>query len=399
MGTPAPQTTPLTAADLEACLTGSGSMLPALAYTDDAVLRWEQGHFFESGWVCLGRADGLAEPGQRRAVQVGSDGVLLVRGRDGALRGFANACRHRGHELLPCGSSASGSFLRCPYHAWVYDTTGQLYGVPPTHAADVPGKEPLGLIPFAVTEWHGFVFVNTSGDAPPIEQYLGGLEEVVAPYGLESLKVAETHEYELATNWKLIVENYHECFHCDQIHPELCQVSDPDSGTHVVGNGLWLGGTMWLNEGAETMSLDGRSGGVMIPGVPEARRRDIVYIHVFPNLLVSLHPDYVMTHRMVALAPDRTAVECQWLFPAEAFDRPGFDPAYAADFWDLTNRQDWGACESVQRGLTTRGFRPGPLSTSTEYVVKSFVDMTARGYLAGSLPVPEPVPETTISTA
>jgi glycine betaine catabolism A len=156
---------------------------------------------------------------------------------------------------------------------------------------------------------------------------------------------------------------------------------------------------MWLNEGAETMSLDGRSGGVMIPSVPEARRRDIVYLHLFPNLLVSLHPDYVMTHRMVALAPDRTAVECQWLFPAAAFELPGFDPAYAADFWDLTNRQDWGACESVQRGLTTRGFRPGPLSTSTEYVVKSFVDMTARGYLAGSLPVPEPVSETTISTA
>ena len=238
------------------------------------------------------------------------------------------------------------------------------------------------------------MFVNTSGDAPPIDDYLGGLHDVIAPYNLASLKVAVTHEYELATNWKLIVENYHECFHCDQIHPELCQVSSPDSGTHVVGSGLWLGGTMWLRDGVETMSLDGRSGGVTLPGLPAELARDIVYIHVYPNLLISLHPDYVMTHRMVALAADRTAVECQWLFPEQAWEREGFDPSYAADFWDITNRQDWTACESVQRGVASNGFRPGPLSTATEYVVRSFVEMTARGYLAGGLPVPTPVAET-----
>jgi len=391
---PATEGTRLTVEDLQSSMADSGSMLPAAAYTDDDVLRWEERHFFEAGWVCVGRSDGLSEPGQRRALRVGNDGVMLVRGRDGLLRGFANTCRHRGHELMPCGSSASGSFVRCPYHAWVFDTAGQLHGVPPTHADDVTDKSQYGLFPYRTVEWHGFVFVNTSGDAPPIDDYLGGLHDVIAPYNLASLKVAVTHQYELATNWKLIVENYHECFHCDQIHPELCQVSSPDSGTHVVGSGLWLGGTMWLRDGVETMSLDGRSGGVTLPGLPAELARDIVYIHVYPNLLISLHPDYVMTHRMVALAADRTAVECQWLFPEQAWEREGFDPSYAADFWDITNRQDWSACESVQRGVATRGFRPGPLSTSTEYVVKSFIDMTARGYLAGSLPIPEPVPET-----
>ncbi|MFZ0324329.1 MAG: aromatic ring-hydroxylating dioxygenase subunit alpha [Actinomycetes bacterium] len=398
-GTPADAVTSLSAAELRECSQRSGSMLPAAAYVGDDVLRWEQEHFFEGGWACVGRSDGLAAPGQRRALQVGSDGLVLVRGADGVLRGFANACRHRGHELMPCGSSASGSFVRCPYHAWVYDTSGQLYGVPPTHADDVPDRSQLGLKPFPTVEWHGFVFVNTSGDAPPIDGYLGGLDDVVAPYGLADLRVGASHEYELATNWKLIVENYHECFHCESIHPELCEVSSPDSGTHVVGNGLWLGGTMWLRDGAETMSLDGRSGGVPIPGLPVERLRDIVYIHVFPNLLISLHPDYAMTHRMVALAPDRTAVECQWLFPAQAWERDGFDPSYASDFWDLTNRQDWAACESVQRGVSTRGFEPGPLSTSTEYVVKSFVDLVVDGYLNGGLPTPTPVTETVRSSS
>jgi glycine betaine catabolism A len=389
-----PEPAPLPTRELQACLEGSGRMLPAAAYTDPAVLAWEQRHTFEAGWVCIGRSDDLAAPGARRAFAVGSEGVLAVRGKDGVLRGFYNVCRHRGHELLPCGSSAtSGGFIRCPYHAWVFDTAGDLYGVPPSHEADVTDKSQFSLVPVRLEEWHGFVFVNASGDAPPLAEYLGGLDRVVAEYDLAALRVGETHEYELTTNWKLIAENYHECFHCDTIHPELCVVSNPDSGTHVVGTGLWLGGTMWLRDGVETMSLDGVSRGVTIPSLTPGRLRDIVYIHVMPNLLISLHPDYVMTHRVEALAPDRTYVQCQWLFPATAWERPDFTASYAADFWDLTNRQDWTACESVQRGVASRGFRAGPLSTSTEYVVQSFVAMMARGYLAGGLPVPSAVDE------
>ena len=397
MGTPAPQVSRLSVDQLVACQQGSGSMLPAAAYLDDAVHDWEQTHFFEHGWICVGRSDDLSERGARRAVAIGSDSVLLVRGHDDVLRGFYNVCRHRGHELLPCGAQGSGKFIRCPYHAWVYDTSGNLYGVPPTHSDDVADPSQFSLVAAPTQEWHGFVFVNVSGDAPDLGEYLGGLDDVVAPYDMANLRVAESHEYEIAANWKLIVENYDECFHCPSIHPELCQVSDPDSGTFVVGTGLWLGGTMWLRDGVATMSLDGRSGGVPIPGLPEGRRRDVVYLHLFPNLLISLHPDYVMTHRMTALAPGRTWVECQWLFPQVAWERGDFSPAYAADFWDVTNRQDWTACESVQRGVSSHGYRPGPFSSAYEYVVKAFVDMTARGYLTGGLPVPDPVPEVVVT--
>lgn len=385
---------PLRTDEVSRCLEGSGRMLPSAAYVDPAVLSWERRHFFADGWVCVGRSADLAEPGQRRALSVAEDGVLVVRGPDGVLRGFFNVCRHRGHELLPCGSSADGSFIRCPYHAWVYDAAGHLHGVPPTHQPDVPDPSEYSLVPVRTQEWHGFVFVNLSGQAVDLGSYLSGLSEVVTDYDMASLRVGASHEYELATNWKLIAENYHECFHCDIIHPELCMVSDPDSGTHVVGNGLWLGGTMWLRDGVETMSLDGASQGVLIPGLPPERQRDILYVHAMPNLLISLHPDYVMTHRMEPRGPGLTYVECQWLFPQSAWQRRGFDPAYASDFWDLTNRQDWAACESVQRGVSSAGFRAGPLSTATEYVVKSFVDLVARGYLSGGLPLPSPVAET-----
>jgi Rieske 2Fe-2S family protein len=132
------------------------------------------------------------------------------------------------------------------------------------------------------------------------------------------------------------------------------------------------------------MSLDGRSGGSVLPGLDERRRRQVLYLNLFPNLLLSLHPDYVMTHRIEPLTPTTSAVECQWLFPPDALEQPGFDPSYAVDFWDLTNRQDWAAVESVQRGMASPRFVPGLLSTD-EDAVYHFVTMVAGAYLGRSL--------------
>ena len=137
---------------------------------------------------------------------------------------------------------------------------------------------------------------------------------------------------------------------------------------------------MDLAEGAATMSLDGRSGGVPLRGLDARQRRQVLYLNLFPNLLVSLHPDYVMTHRIEPVTPSTSRVECQWLFPPEATARPGFDPAYAVDFWDITNRQDWAAVESVQRGIGSPRFVPGLLSGS-EDAVYQYVTMVASGYL------------------
>jgi Rieske 2Fe-2S family protein len=164
------------------------------------------------------------------------------------------------------------------------------------------------------------------------------------------------------------------------IHPELCQVSPPESGANLDLVGDWVGGWMALREDADTMSLDGRSAGAVIEGLSEEQRRSVMYVALFPNLLVSLHPDYVMTHRLTPLAAGRTAIECTWSFPAESLTLDGFDPSYAVDFWDLTNRQDWTACESVQRGLSSEHARPGPLAPE-EDGVQQFVARVARGYL------------------
>ena len=127
-----------------------------------------------------------------------------------------------------------------------------------------------------------------------------------------------------------------------------------------------------LYEGVETMSLDGKSHAPMLPNLAVGQHRTVHYFQLFPNLLISPHPDYVMTHRLTPLAPDRTAVQCEWLFSREAVEQEGFDPSYASEFWDITNRQDWHACEAVQRGVSSRGYRQGPLSPE-ETTVGRFV--------------------------
>ena len=323
-----PRPAPIDRAELELVLDpdSTGTMLPRTAYVDPEVLAWEQDVLFGHGWVCAGRSDDLAEPGMQQAVTVGDEGVLLVRGKDGVLRGFSNACRHRAHELLPCGPATLGKAIVCPYHAWVYDFDGSLRGIPPLHREDVPDRTPLSLNSVRIEEWQGFVMVNLSGDAQPLADHFFGLDEIFDRYSCSSLSVAASHSYELETNWKLIVENYHECFHCASIHPELCRVSSPLSGDSMMGRGFLDRRQHGLLDGNETMALDGKSHGVPIPSVPVDRLTDVIYLQVTPNLLVSLHPDYVMTHRMEPVTASRTKVECQWLFPKEAFDLPGLRP-------------------------------------------------------------------------
>jgi Rieske 2Fe-2S family protein len=358
---------------------GRSRSLPAEAYTSLDVYEWEQRHFLEGSWVCVGRA-GPAQPGEQTAVHAGSEGILLVRDEAGGLRGFYNACRHRGHQLLECGDSISRRAIVCPYHAWAYGLDGRLKGAP--RFGDLPDDDPVhdGLVPARVAEWHGWTFVNASGDAPDLAEHIGGLDALIAPYQPERLVPAASHDYVVEANWKIVVENYHECYHCPQIHPELCRVTPPQSGENYEPRGAWAGGSMDLKAHAETMSLTGESRAASLPGLDQSRKRRVFYFGLFPNLLISPHPDYVMTHRIEPLGPASTRIECQWLFAPEAADRPGFDPAYAVDFWDLTNRQDWRACESVQRGAASRGYRQGPLAIQ-EDAVHRFLLMVARGYL------------------
>jgi glycine betaine catabolism A len=360
-----------------------GRMLPAVAYTSAEVLAWELRHLYAGTWCCLGRLDellpagGADRPVTQRAVTVGDVGALLTRSGD-VVRMFANTCRHRGHELLADGATSVRQSIVCPYHAWTYSLAGQVQAAPGLRAVDGFEAGDHGLVELPVRVWAGWVFGHAATtEAPvPFEEHLGALAGVVEPYAPATLRLADRHTYEVAANWKVLAENYHECYHCPLIHPELCQVTPPTSGANYDLPGAWVGGSMVLRDGMATMSMTGESGGHPIPGVDPTA---VEYVHLLPNLLVSAHPDYVMTHRLLPLAPGRTWVECSWYL------RPGPDgtvpdPSYAVEFWDLTNRQDWAACESVQRGLAGPHFAPGPFAPSEDAVAR-LVRLVSNAYL------------------
>jgi len=240
-------------------------------------------------------------------------------------------------------------------------------------------------------QMHGWAFTQADPSGADFEQQFGNLADHLAPYDPGSLVVGASRSYDLHANWKLVHENFQECYHCSQIHPALCRVTPPDSGYSIDIRGMYVAGPMDLMDDVETMSLDGRSSGEPLPGLSGRKLREVGYFGIWPNLLVSTLPDYVLTHRLEPVRADLTRVHCDWLFAPELASREGFDPSWALDFWDVTNQEDWRACESLQRGATSRGFRPGPLSAAWEAGVHLWVKMIAEGYLAGSLP---PAPST-----
>ncbi|HVQ88151.1 MAG TPA: aromatic ring-hydroxylating dioxygenase subunit alpha [Actinomycetes bacterium] len=362
---------PIAPEDLERSLRdlGEATMFPSAAYTDPAVLAFERRHFFAGSWVCVGRNSDLRSPKvTQRGLMIGDIPVILTWNGDD-LRAFANTCRHRGHELLPDGETSGGRGIACPYHGWGYALDGSLIATPNMELNG--SKADFSLRPLPLAEWQGWVFINATGDAAPFAEHLGAMDEYISPYSPADLVVADRHSYVVNANWKLIVENYHECYHCPSIHPELCEVTPPDSGDNMHGSGAWVGGSMYLRDGMDTMSLDGKSTGHNLPGVDPTL---VLYLGLFPNLLISPHPDYVMAHRMLPLDVDRTWVECTWLFPADVED-----VSYGVKFWDITNRQDWAACESVQRGVTSPHFVPGPFADS-EDAVHQWVRLVGRAY-------------------
>ncbi|GIH09910.1 (2Fe-2S)-binding protein [Rhizocola hellebori] len=342
-------------------------MLPGAAYTSEAVLAWERRHLFAGSWTCLGRTAELSTGGNQHALTVGDLAVIVTLAPQ--PRAFANVCRHRAHSLLPVGTSCDRPAIVCPYHGWAYTLDGSLRSAP--RMESLPAGH--GLVELPCVDWHGWLFVNALGTGESFGSHLGTLDRLVAPYDPAALVPMARHCYEVAANWKILAENYHECYHCPLIHPELCAVSPPNSGNNWHEPGNWVGGSMDLREHAVTMSRDGKSHGVMLDGVDP---RSVRYLGLFPNLLVSLHPDYVMTHRLEPVSPALTRVECEWLFHPSTVDI-----AYAVDFWDLTNKQDWAACESVQLGVSSPHYRPGPLAPN-ENAVYDWIRLIATAYTA-----------------
>ena len=451
-------------------------------------------------WHTVAPESALTEPGAYVVANVDGESIIVVRGRDDAIRGFYNVCQHRGTAVTEetCGKAVR---FQCPYHAWIYDLDGRLIrakhtedlelfsfekyslrdvpvivrdgevqvcldepatAVRPTEppfltqaetdairqpyrsASLPPGRayhdaaiydferrewwrrdwvcvgreeeapEPGSTfrVPFdddelvvsrwddgilramtvhdpespRVATWQGFVFVSFDPGRPPLLEWLDDLAEHLGRFDFRALRSAHRIEYDVAANWKLIAENYSECYHCPGVHPQLNRLTPYDLGGDFDTNGPWQGGWMELAGDAETMALHGgqRGGRPALPGMTEQDERRIVYYLVWPLTFLSLHPDYVLVHRLQPLAPDRTRIVCDWLFEPATIARGDFDATDAIEFWDLTNRQDWHVCELQQQGTASRSWHAGRYSNQ-EPSVHAFDLMVADRYAADGI--------------
>lgn len=343
--------------------------LPARYYTAPEQHARELARIHRAMWLWAGRAEDVARPGDFFVREVAGANVIVVRGEDGAVRAFHNTCRHRGTLLCAEGSGAFPGRIRCPYHAWTYDLSGRLVGAP--HMDKVEGfreeDHPLGGV--ATAEWDGHVFIHLGEGPIPFERHAQDLVDRLRPWRMEELVRVERRVYPVRANWKLIVQNYSECLHCPVAHPLLHEQSHYMSGENDDPRATWLGGRMDLRDGVETLSMDGKSGRACLPGLRAPHTREVHYYALLPNLLLNLHPDYMLTLTLWPRAVDQTDVVAEWSFHPGAIAAEGFDPSSAIAFWDLTNRQDWELSERAQAGISSMGYRPGPYSNREELLL------------------------------
>jgi Rieske 2Fe-2S family protein len=357
--------------------------LPQKYFVSPEVFEEEREKIFSRQWVLVGHQSQVAEAGDFFVPEVlpspkgyggtsSGESLIVVRDKNGEIRGFYNVCRHRGTRLCEEQSGHSAA-IQCPYHAWTYGLDGRLIGSP--HMDEVPGfdRSDYSLHRVNLEVWEGFIFVNLANDPLPLERWFAPLAGKFTHWNLSRLRSAKRVEYDVKANWKLMFENYSECYHCPGVHPMLSKVSPYDSAENDLTEGPFLGGFMRINKGT-SLTMSGEACALRIEqelataspsdGGQEHEGKDrVFYYSIFPNMLLSMHPEYVMVHQLWPQAPDRTLIACDWFFHPDAFVRPDFKPEDAIEFWDVTNRQDWHVCELSQQGIASRAYEPGPYSS------------------------------------
>lgn len=338
--------------------------LPSSWYLQERIFELEREHIFMREWLCAGRAEELPGAGDHKVLDLYGESVLLVRNRHGVLNGFYNVCRHRGARLCPSpgqddsalalkGGVVGGRNIICPYHAWTYDLDGQLQRAPYLSAENGLDIDNIHLHPVGVASWGGFIFLNLSPhQAPAFEDTIEVARQRFTRYPLEHLRIARTIRYTINANWKVLCENYNECYHCGPVHPELCRIV-PAFRSAGGANLDWDRGIAH-RDGATTFTFSGVSSRRSFPGLNEDEQVRHKGELVYPNLFLSLSREHVAAFILHARGPGETWLDCHFLFEPHAMQQANFDPSDAVDFWDTVNRQDWAICERVQQGLSAR---------------------------------------------
>ncbi len=346
---------------------GGAKTLGQKYFVSPEIFAEEQEKIFAKQWILVGHQSQIADTGDYAVQQVIGESLIVIRDKTGEIRGFYNVCRHRGTRLRE-DRSGHASAIQCPYHAWTYGLDGRLIGAP--HMDDVPGfdKANYSLHAVNLALWEGFIFVNLSDSPVPLKEWLVPLAGKFSHWNLSVLRSARRIEYDVRANWKLIFENYSECYHCPGVHPALSKLTPYDAAENDLAGGPFLGGFMPITKG-QSLTMSGNACALPVGDVSAEDFHRVFYYSIFPNMLLSLHPDYVMVHQLRPESPDQTLINCDWFFHPEAAGAGMSDPGYrynpddAIEFWDMTNKQDWHVCELSQQGIASRAYEPGPYSS------------------------------------
>ena len=354
------------------------STLPGKYYYDPAIYELELENIFSRMWVCVGRAETLPpKPGAYQVVTIGRESVIIVRNRDGVPQAFLNVCRHRGSRLCSEATGQLKGSIQCRYHAWTYGLDGRLIGAPNVMSDEQFDRTAFGLLPVALDIWEGFIWLNLSDNPAPAATQLDpvilerfGNYERFGRYGVGELRVGKSISYEVQANWKLLLENFMECYHCGPMHPELCNLLPGfrSGKTYANGDAATLAST------AEAFTMTGRASRPPLKGLhPEDLR--LYYGEVLlPNMLINLLDDHVVIHTIWPEGPDRSRVVCDWLFDPDVMTMPNFDPMDAVELFDIVNKQDWEVCELAQQGMTSKAYKSGGVYVPSEWHIRELAD-------------------------
>lgn len=344
--------------------------LPREYFISAEIFAREQEQIFAKDWIVVGHHNQVGRPGDYFVSEVAGESLIIVRDKSGQVRGFYNVCRHRGSRLLENTNGQLSAAIQCPYHAWAYGFDGRLIGAP--HMDEVAGfsKTNYSLHPVNLGIWEGFIFISLAKPPAPLEEWFAPLAGKFSPWKLPALRSAKRIEYDVRANWKLVFQNYSECYHCLGVHPELSRISPSDSAENDLTEGPFLGGFMRIAKG-RSLTMSGNACALAIDDEHDFEQEHegkhrVFYYSIFPNMLLSLHSDYVMVHQLLPQSPERTLILCDWFFHPDAtgINNPGyrFNPDDAVAFWDMVNKQDWHVCELSQQGISSRAYEPGPYS-------------------------------------
>lgn len=329
-------------------------------YERPEIFERERLGIFRRRWLCVGRSEQIARAGDFFLANIGGESLIVLRTEADLPKAYFNICRHRGTRLRVDLHGRLGSTIQCPYHAWTYNLDGELIGAPHMQGAHQFDLEDYPLHAAGVAEWEGMVFINLARSPEPFAQQYGPLIDRFSQFNLSRLKLGRRIEYDVKANWKLLFLNFSECLHCPVIHPAFSKRTPYQSGFNDLDEGPYLGGYMLMND--ETMSLSGRRCAPLIGDIPAEETKRAYYYSIFPNMLLSIFPDYAMVHALWPQGPAATRIVCDWLFHPDAHEREDFNPNDAVELWDITNREDWEITERTQAGILSGAYQPGPYS-------------------------------------